>query len=61
VWDWFEKSTVRTMALIRLQKPETQKAIRDGIVQAAAKYKKGDRLTIPCPAVVHSGTKPPKA
>jgi ubiquinone/menaquinone biosynthesis C-methylase UbiE len=60
VWDWFEKSTVRTMALIRLQTPETQKRIRDGIMQAAARYKKGDDLTIPCPAVVHSGTKPPK-
>ena len=61
VWDWFEKSTVRTMALIRLQTSETQKRIRDGIVQAAAKYKKGDGFEIPCPAIIHSGRKPPKA
>jgi ubiquinone/menaquinone biosynthesis C-methylase UbiE len=61
VWDWFDKSTVRTMALIRLQTADVQRRIREGIIQAAARYKCDDGLKIPCPAILHSGRKPPKA
>jgi ubiquinone/menaquinone biosynthesis C-methylase UbiE len=58
VWDFFMKGTVRIMVLIRLQTPERQARIRDGILQAAKKYDKGNSLKIPSAAIVHSGRKP---
>jgi ubiquinone/menaquinone biosynthesis C-methylase UbiE len=58
VWDWFEKSTVRTMALVRLQTPEIQTRIKDGIFLAAKRYETGDGVRIPCPAILHSARKP---
>jgi ubiquinone/menaquinone biosynthesis C-methylase UbiE len=58
VWNWFEKSTVRTMALIRLQTPEIQARIKDGIVEAAKRHDTGNGLRIPCPAILHSAHKP---
>jgi ubiquinone/menaquinone biosynthesis C-methylase UbiE len=59
VWDWFEKSTVRTIALIRLQTPEVQERIRKGIMRAAMAYEQGGSIKIPCPAILHSGRRPP--
>jgi ubiquinone/menaquinone biosynthesis C-methylase UbiE len=61
VWDFFMKGTVRIMMLIRLQTPDRQARIRDGIMQAAKGYQDGGGLKIPSSAIVYSGRKPPKA
>jgi len=61
VWDFFMKGTVRIMVLIRLQTPERQARIRDGIMKAATRYRDGDTLKIPSSAIVHSARKPPNA
>lgn len=58
VFDWFDKSTVRTMALFRLQTPEVQTRIREAILDGAKSYSSDGRLRIPCPAMLHKAHKP---
>ena len=58
VFDWLEKSTVRTMALFRLQTAEVQERIREEIVGAARAYSIDDGVQIPCPAVLYAARKP---
>jgi ubiquinone/menaquinone biosynthesis C-methylase UbiE len=58
VFDWLEKSTVRTMALFRLQTAEVQERIREEIVGAARAYSIDDQVQIPCPAVLYAARKP---
>jgi ubiquinone/menaquinone biosynthesis C-methylase UbiE len=52
VFEWFDKSTVRTMALFRLQKPAVQARIRDAILDSARAYATGGTFRIPCPALL---------
>ena len=52
VFDWFDKSTVRTMALFRLQEPAVQGRIRDAILDGARAYESAGRFRIPCPALL---------
>jgi ubiquinone/menaquinone biosynthesis C-methylase UbiE len=58
VFDWFDKGTVRTMALFRLQEPEVQARIRDAILEGARAYVRDGRIDIPCPALLHQAIKP---
>jgi len=58
VFDWFDKSTVRTMALFRLQTPEVQDRIRADIVRGAEAFLVGGEIVIPCPALVWHAQKP---
>jgi SAM-dependent methyltransferase len=58
VWTWFEKSTVRIWALIRLQTADIQERIEEGLLQAAKRYEAADGIRIPCPAVLYSAHKP---
>ena len=58
VFDWLEKSTVRTMALFRLQTAEVQERIWEEIVGAARAYSIDGQVQIPCPAVLYAARKP---
>src|SRR5262245_1081601 len=57
VLDWFEKSTVRTSALYRLQPPEVRARIRSAIASKASLYVTDGKLRIPCSALLFSGRK----
>lgn len=58
VFDWLEKSTVRTMELFRLQRPDVQARIRGAILESASSYQDGDRIEIPCDAMIYAARKP---
>jgi ubiquinone/menaquinone biosynthesis C-methylase UbiE len=58
VFDWFDKSAVRTMAVFRLQEPAVQERIREAILEGARAYASDCALRIPCPAVLYRGRKP---
>ena len=47
VWDWFDKGTVRSVMLVRLQTPEIQARIREMIIENARRYETGAGLQIP--------------
>jgi ubiquinone/menaquinone biosynthesis C-methylase UbiE len=53
VFDWLDKSTVRTMALFRLQDPEVQQRIREAILNGAREYLRNGSVDIPCPALLY--------
>jgi ubiquinone/menaquinone biosynthesis C-methylase UbiE len=58
VFDWLEKSTVRTMELFRLQKPDVQARIREAILRGASAFRRGDTIEIPCHAMIFAARKP---
>jgi ubiquinone/menaquinone biosynthesis C-methylase UbiE len=53
VFDWFDKSTVRTMAVFRMQAPNVQERIRAAILDGAREYMSNGALRIPCPAQLY--------
>lgn len=57
VFDWLDKSTVRTMALFRLQTPDVQARIRQDILESAATFQTGGGLEVPCPAMLYAARK----
>jgi ubiquinone/menaquinone biosynthesis C-methylase UbiE len=58
VFDWFDKSAVRTMAVFRLQTPAVQARIRAAILDGARSYARDGTLRIPCPALLFHARKP---
>jgi SAM-dependent methyltransferase len=58
VWDWFDRGTVRSVMLVRLQTPEIQARIRDAIIESARRYETSDGLEIPNPAILYAARKP---
>jgi SAM-dependent methyltransferase len=60
-WDWFEKSTVRTMGLVAQQRPEVQARIRAAIIEAAGRYAGPTGVSIPSPALLFTARRPPLA
>ncbi len=58
VWDWFDKGTVRSMMLVRLQTLEIQARIRETIIENARRYETGAGLRIPNPAILYAASKP---
>jgi len=58
VFDWLDKSTVRTMAIFRLQTPEVQDRIRVAILDGAKEYESNGAVQIPCPALLYRACKP---
>jgi ubiquinone/menaquinone biosynthesis C-methylase UbiE len=58
VFDWFDKSTVRTMAVFRLQTPVVQARIRAAILDGARQYASDGVFRIPCPAMLYAARKP---
>jgi ubiquinone/menaquinone biosynthesis C-methylase UbiE len=58
VFDWLDKSTVRTMAIFRLQTPDVQERIRAAILEGADEFMLDGAVRIPCPAMLYSARKP---
>jgi ubiquinone/menaquinone biosynthesis C-methylase UbiE len=58
VWEWFDKGTVRTAALLHRQTAPVQARIKEAILAGAARFVSGGKLTIPNHAIMHSARKP---
>ena len=57
VFDWLDKSTVRTMAIFRLQTADVQARIRAAILEGAKEYASNGTVKIPCPAMLYRARK----
>lgn len=57
-WDWFEKSTVRTMGVIGQQTPEVQARIREAVVNGARHHADAEGVSIPSPALLFAAERP---
>jgi SAM-dependent methyltransferase len=57
-WDFFEKSTVRTVAVVALQTAEVQAHIRAAVIEAAGRHAEHEGIAIPSPALLFAATKP---
>jgi hypothetical protein len=60
-WDFFEKSTVRTVGVVAQQTAEIQARIRGAVVEAASRYVGPVGVTIPSPALLFTALKPDSA
>jgi ubiquinone/menaquinone biosynthesis C-methylase UbiE len=58
VWDWFEKSTVRTMGVVDQQTPEVQARIRAAVIEAARRHAGPEGVAIPSPALLFAARRP---
>lgn len=58
VWDWYERGTVRTAALLHLQTPEDLKRIKAAILAGAARFVNADGLSAPHNAIMYVARKP---
>jgi hypothetical protein len=58
VWDWYDRRTVRTAAVLNLQKPDVRERIKAAIVAGAQRFVSGGTLTVPNHAVMHAARKP---
>jgi SAM-dependent methyltransferase len=57
IYDALLLGGVRTAAILRRQTPEALAAIRAAIRQSAARYRSGDRIVLPMPAVLAAAEK----
>src|SRR5262249_7988465 len=53
----FRTAAVRTAALLNMQKEDALSAIRDEIVREAERFRNGDVIELPMPAILASGKK----
>lgn len=58
VWDWYDRGTVRTAALLDLQTPEARERIKSAIIESAARFATAEGVVIPNPAIMHVARKP---
>lgn len=58
VWDWYDRGTVRTAALLDLQTPEVRERIKAAIIEGAARYATAEGVVIPNHAIMHVARKP---
>jgi SAM-dependent methyltransferase len=58
LFESMKDSTVRTAGLLRAQKRTVLKKIREAIRDGVEKYRKGDTVELPMPAILTSGLKP---
>jgi len=58
VWEWYDRATVRTAALLALQTPAVREQIRGAILAGAARYADGTGITVPNHAIMHVARKP---
>ena len=54
----FRTAAVRTAALLNAQTPEALRKIRAEVIAKAEKFRNGDSIDIPMPAVLASGLRP---
>jgi ubiquinone/menaquinone biosynthesis C-methylase UbiE len=58
VWDWYDRGTVRTAALLHRQRPEALARIKAAILQGAARFAGPDGIVAPHNAIMHVARKP---
>jgi hypothetical protein len=58
VWDWFEKSSVRTVGVVSQQTAEVQARIRAACIDEASHYAGADGISILSPALLFAARKP---
>ena len=58
VWEWYDRGTVRTAALLDLQSPDVREQIKAAIIEDAARYATADGVVIPNHAIMHVARKP---
>jgi SAM-dependent methyltransferase len=58
VWDWFEKSSVRTVGVVSQQTAEVQARIRAACIDEASRYSGADGIAISSPALLFAARKP---
>jgi SAM-dependent methyltransferase len=56
--DTFQKAAVRTAALLKAQTPAALDRIRDEVIARAGKYRRGDTIDLPMPAILTSALRP---
>lgn len=57
-WDWFEKSTVRTVGVVGQQTPEVQARIKTAVIEAARGYAGPGGVSISSPALLFAAKRP---
>jgi SAM-dependent methyltransferase len=57
-WDWFEKSTVRTMGVVGQQTPEVQARIKASVIEAARRHADPEGVSIASPALLFAAIRP---
>lgn len=58
VWDWYERGTVRTAAVLHLQTPAALARIKAAILEGARRFLGPDGVTAPHNAIMHVARKP---
>jgi SAM-dependent methyltransferase len=58
VWEWYDRGTVRTAALLNLQTAAVRERIRAAIVAEAARFRTPDGIVVPNYAIMHVARKP---
>jgi ubiquinone/menaquinone biosynthesis C-methylase UbiE len=57
-WDWFDKSTVRTVGVVRQQTPEVQARIKAAVLDAVRQHAGPEGIVIPSPALLFAARRP---
>ena len=57
LFEFMKDSTVRTAGLLRAQKPTVLNKIREAMGEGLEKYRKGDHVELPMPALIASATR----
>jgi SAM-dependent methyltransferase len=47
IWDWYDRGTVRTAALLNLQSPEVRERIKAAMIKDAARFATSDGVLVP--------------
>jgi hypothetical protein len=58
IWDWYDRGTVRTAALLNLQSPEVRERIKAAMIKDAARFATSDGVLVPNHAIMHVARKP---
>ncbi len=58
VWEWYDRATVRTAALLALQTPAVREQIRTAILAGAERYAQDGGIVVPNHAIMHVARKP---
>ena len=58
IWDWYDRGTVRTAALLNLQSPEVRQRIKAAMLEDAARFATSEGVQVPNHAIMHVARKP---
>lgn len=57
IWDWYDRGTVRTSALLNLQSHEVREQIKAAMIKDAARFATSDGVLVPNHAIMHVARK----